>query len=82
MVREYFGLAEGELDREALERAVKLETMTENESYVPSGERLVGIVMERGELFDLIRRFRQNFLDTLEPAYISDKWSIDYDLVM
>ena len=78
-MREYYGRAE--LTQEDLEQAAKLEVVQENEGYVPSGERLVGVVMERGELYDFIRRFRQNFLDTLRPEFLSSKWSIDYDLL-
>jgi hypothetical protein len=79
VVQEHYG--RDDISPADIEKAASLEAMTDNDQYCPHGERVVSTVMERGELFDFIRRWRRLFLDTLKPRYLSGKWSVDYDLV-
>lgn len=78
LVQDHYG--RDDLSEEDITAAIELDPRHVNETYVPLGERIVAVVMERGELFDFIRRWRRHFLTALRPQYLSDKWCIDYDL--
>jgi hypothetical protein len=78
VLEEHFGRDVGAEDIEA---ASNLDPLVDNDEYASHGERVVSVVMERGELFSFIRRrWRRHFLDSLQPQYLSDKWSVGYDL--
>ncbi|XP_005399097.1 PREDICTED: exonuclease 3'-5' domain-containing protein 2 isoform X2 [Chinchilla lanigera] len=66
---------------EMLQEAASLETRISNESYVPHGLKVVQC-HARGGLRSLMRlesRWRQHFLDSMQPRHLPQQWSVDHN---
>lgn len=66
---------------EMLQEAASLETRISNESYVPHGLKVVQCHARGGlrSLVQLERRWRQHFLDSMQPKYLPQQWSVDHN---
>ncbi|NXK49602.1 EXD2 protein, partial [Chauna torquata] len=66
---------------EMLQEAAGLETRICNESYVPHGLKVVQCFAKGGlrSLMQLERRWRQHFLDSMQPKHLPEQWSVDHN---
>uniref|UniRef100_A0A8C8R8R3 Exonuclease 3'-5' domain-containing protein 2 n=1 Tax=Pelusios castaneus TaxID=367368 RepID=A0A8C8R8R3_9SAUR len=66
---------------EMLQEAAGLETRISNESYVPHGLKVVQCFTKGGlrSLMQLERRWRQHFLDTMQPKHLPKQWSVNHN---
>ncbi|XP_028925491.1 exonuclease 3'-5' domain-containing protein 2 isoform X1 [Ornithorhynchus anatinus] len=64
-----------------LREAACLETRICNESYVPHGLKVVQCHAKGGlrSLMQLEARWRQHFLDSMQPKHLPQQWSIDHN---
>ncbi|XP_042301477.1 LOW QUALITY PROTEIN: exonuclease 3'-5' domain-containing protein 2 [Sceloporus undulatus] len=79
VIRDYFGSAT--VSPEILQEAAGLETRIFNESYMPHGLKVVHCFARGGlcSLMQLERRWRQHFLDVMQPRYLPEQWSVDHN---
>ncbi|NXP47869.1 EXD2 protein, partial [Heliornis fulica] len=68
---------------EMLQEAAGLETRICNESYMPHGLKVVQCFAQGGlrSLMQLERRWRQHFLDSMQPKHLPEQWSVDHNHV-
>ncbi|NXF67244.1 exonuclease 3'-5' domain-containing protein 2 isoform X1 [Strix uralensis] len=66
---------------EMLQEAAALETRIWNESYMPHGLKVVQCFAKGGlrSLMQLERRWRQHFLDSMQPKHLPEQWSVDHN---
>lgn len=66
---------------EMLREAASLETRIYNESYIPHGLKVVQRHSEGGlrSLMQLESRWRQHFLDSMQPKHLPQQWSVDHN---
>ncbi|OXB74881.1 UNVERIFIED_CONTAM: hypothetical protein H355_017156 [Colinus virginianus] len=66
---------------EMLQEAAGLETRICNESYVPHGLKVVQCCAKGGlrSLMELEKRWRQHFLDSMQPKHLPEQWSVDHN---
>ncbi|XP_021257107.1 exonuclease 3'-5' domain-containing protein 2 [Numida meleagris] len=66
---------------EMLQEAAGLETRICNESYMPHGLKVVQCCAKGGlrSLMQLERRWRQHFLDSMQPKHLPEQWSVDHN---
>ncbi|XP_057276038.1 exonuclease 3'-5' domain-containing protein 2 isoform X2 [Pezoporus wallicus] len=66
---------------EMLQEAAGLETRICNESYMPHGLKVVQCFAKGGlrSLIQLERRWRQHFLDNMQPKHLPEQWSVDHN---
>ncbi|NXG50209.1 EXD2 protein, partial [Psilopogon haemacephalus] len=66
---------------EMLQEAAGLETRISNESYVPHGLKVVQSFARGGlrSLMQLERRWRQHFLDSMQPRHLPQQWAVDHN---
>ncbi|NWH61046.1 EXD2 protein, partial [Geococcyx californianus] len=66
---------------EMLQEAASLETRICNESYMPHGLKVVQCFAKGGlrSLMQLERRWRQHFLDSMQPKHLPEQWSVDHN---
>ncbi|NXG76274.1 EXD2 protein, partial [Baryphthengus martii] len=66
---------------EMLQEAAGLETRICNESYTPHGLKVVQCCAKEGlrSLMQLERRWRQHFLDSMQPKHLPEQWSVDHN---
>nr|XP_005305978.1 exonuclease 3'-5' domain-containing protein 2 isoform X4 [Chrysemys picta bellii] len=66
---------------EMLQEAAGLETRICNESYMPHGLKVVQCFAKGGlrSLMELERRWRQHFLDTMQPKHLPKRWSVNHN---
>ncbi|NXF31656.1 EXD2 protein, partial [Nyctibius bracteatus] len=66
---------------EMLQEAAGLETRICNESYMPHGLKVVQCFAKGGlrSLMQLERRWRQHFLDSMQPKHLPEQWSVDHN---
>ncbi|NXL90751.1 EXD2 protein, partial [Alectura lathami] len=66
---------------EMLQEAAGLETRICNESYMPHGLKVVQCFAKGGlrSLMQLERRWRQHFLDSMQPRHLPEQWSVDHN---
>ncbi|XP_064316110.1 exonuclease 3'-5' domain-containing protein 2 isoform X1 [Phalacrocorax carbo] len=66
---------------EMLQEAAGLETRIFNESYIPHGLKVVQCFAKGGlrSLMQLERRWRQHFLDSMQPKHLPEQWSVDHN---
>ncbi|XP_069494690.1 exonuclease 3'-5' domain-containing protein 2 isoform X2 [Ambystoma mexicanum] len=70
-----------EVTKEMLNEAAALETRICNESYVPHGLKVVQACAKGAlpALMELEKRWRQHFLDSMQPKYLPTRWSVDHN---
>ncbi|KFW05554.1 PREDICTED: exonuclease 3'-5' domain-containing protein 2 [Eurypyga helias] len=66
---------------EMLQEAAGLETRICNETYMPHGRKVVQCFAKGGlrSLMQLERRWRQHFLDSMQPQHLPERWSVDHN---
>ncbi|MEE6491821.1 hypothetical protein FKM82_016394 [Ascaphus truei] len=66
---------------ETLQEAANLETRVFNETFKPHGLKVVQSFANSGlkSLMELERRWRQHFLDTMQPKHLPQQWSVDHN---
>ncbi|XP_053553965.1 exonuclease 3'-5' domain-containing protein 2 [Bombina bombina] len=66
---------------ETLQEAANLESRVLNETYIPHGLKIVQSFAKGGllSLMELERRWRQHFLDTMQPKHLPQRWSVDHN---
>ncbi|KFO24205.1 Exonuclease 3'-5' domain-containing protein 2 [Fukomys damarensis] len=66
---------------EMLQEAASLETRISNVSYVPHGLKVVQCHARGGlrSLMQLESRWRQHFLDSMQPKHLPQQWSVDHN---
>ncbi|KAJ1103498.1 hypothetical protein NDU88_000921 [Pleurodeles waltl] len=66
---------------EMLQEAATLETRICNESYVPHGLKVVQCCAKGAlpGLMELETRWRQHFLDSMQPKHLPQQWSVDHN---
>ncbi|XP_054828778.1 exonuclease 3'-5' domain-containing protein 2 isoform X2 [Eublepharis macularius] len=69
------------VSQEILQAAAGLEIRICNESYMPHGLKVVQCFAKEGlhSLMQLERRWRQHFLDTMQPKHLPKQWSVDHN---
>lgn len=50
-----------------------------NKDYISHGELVVRAVKDRGELKLFQRKWRQHFVDTMQPQFLPKLWSVEHD---
>ncbi|KAM8807079.1 exonuclease 3'-5' domain-containing protein 2 [Eudromia elegans] len=78
-IKDFFNTEE--VTPEMLREAAGLETRICNESYLPHGLKVVQCFAKGGlrSLMELERRWRQHFLDNMQPKYLPEQWSVDHN---
>lgn len=82
MIKNYLNLNHDEpLTLDTMNQAASLETRIFNELYVPHGLKVVRAHAERGlkGLMELERRWRQHFLNSMQPKHLPPLWSVDHN---
>ncbi|XP_036167001.1 exonuclease 3'-5' domain-containing protein 2 isoform X2 [Myotis myotis] len=66
---------------EMLQEAASLETRISNENYIPHGLKVVQCHSRGGlrSLMQLESRWRQHFLDSMQPKHLPQQWSVDHN---
>ncbi|XP_058423180.1 exonuclease 3'-5' domain-containing protein 2 isoform X2 [Diceros bicornis minor] len=66
---------------EMLQEAASLETRISNENYIPHGLKVVQCHTRDGlrSLMQLESRWRQHFLDSMQPKHLPHQWSVDHN---
>ncbi|KAF5922849.1 hypothetical protein HPG69_013194 [Diceros bicornis minor] len=66
---------------EMLQEAASLETRISNENYIPHGLKVVQCHTRDGlrSLMQLESRWRQHFLDSMQPKHLPQQWSVDHN---
>ncbi|XP_060118458.1 exonuclease 3'-5' domain-containing protein 2 [Heteronotia binoei] len=79
VVKDYFHSLT--VSQEMLQEAAGLETRICNETYMPHGLKVVQCFAKGGlcSLMQLERRWRQHFLDTMQPKHLPKQWSVDHN---
>ncbi|XP_002719587.3 exonuclease 3'-5' domain-containing protein 2 isoform X1 [Oryctolagus cuniculus] len=69
------------ITEEMLQEAANLETRISNENYVPHGLKVVQCHTQGGlrSLMQLESRWRQHFLDSMQPTHLPQQWSVDHN---
>ncbi|KAM5274280.1 exonuclease 3'-5' domain-containing protein 2 [Ctenodactylus gundi] len=69
------------ITEEMLQEAASLETRISNENYVPHGLKVVQCHARGGlrSLMQLESRWRQHFLDSMQPKHLPQQWSVDHN---
>ncbi|XP_072023235.1 exonuclease 3'-5' domain-containing protein 2-like [Amphiura filiformis] len=71
-----------EITKELLEEAAQIQIKKPNEEYTGShGEKVVAAIVEKEGCTGLVkfeRRWRQHFVDFMQPRFLPELWSIDY----
>jgi len=73
---EFLGKAREELTEQDRETILKNKSRDQVENYVPPGKQIVDM-MSPEDLRAFIRRWRQFFLDTMQPKFLSKHWSVN-----
>nr|XP_033806992.1 exonuclease 3'-5' domain-containing protein 2 isoform X2 [Geotrypetes seraphini]XP_033806993.1 exonuclease 3'-5' domain-containing protein 2 isoform X2 [Geotrypetes seraphini]XP_033806994.1 exonuclease 3'-5' domain-containing protein 2 isoform X2 [Geotrypetes seraphini]XP_033806995.1 exonuclease 3'-5' domain-containing protein 2 isoform X2 [Geotrypetes seraphini] len=78
-IRTFYGTTT--VTTEMLQEAAAMETRIFNESYIPHGLKVVHCYAKGGlrSLMQLEKRWRQHFLDTMQPNYLPQRWSVDHN---
>lgn len=82
MIKNYLNMNHDEpLTMDTVNQAASLETRIFNESYIPHGLKVVRAHAERGlkGLMELERRWRQHFLNSMQPKHLPPLWSVDHN---
>lgn len=82
MIKNYLNLNHDEpLTQDTMSQAASLETRIFNELYVPHGLKVVQAHAEQGlkGLMELERRWRQHFLNSMQPKHLPPLWSVDHN---
>ncbi|KAM3855805.1 exonuclease 3'-5' domain-containing protein 2 [Vipera latastei] len=79
LIRDYF--ASDTVSPEMVQEAAGLETRIFNEKYVPHGLKVVQSFAQGGlySLMGLEKRWRQHFLDVMQPKHLPAQWSVDHN---
>ncbi|XP_066491726.1 exonuclease 3'-5' domain-containing protein 2 [Tiliqua scincoides] len=79
VIKDYFETVT--VSPEMLQEAAGLETRISNESYMPHGLKVVQCFGKGGlsSLMQLERRWRQHFLDVMQPKHLPKQWSVDHN---
>ncbi|XP_072028689.1 exonuclease 3'-5' domain-containing protein 2-like isoform X2 [Amphiura filiformis] len=79
-IRSYYQVEE--VTKELLEEAAQIQTRKPNKEYTGShGEKVVTAIMEKEGCTGLVkfeRRWRQHFVDLMQPQFLPELWSIDH----
>ena len=60
-------------------KGMNLESNVINEEYVPHGKKVVEHFISNGDgILILEQRWRQHFLDTMNPKYLPPFWSVNH----
>lgn len=78
-IKNFYG--EEHLTQEKLQEAASIETRIFNESFVPHGVKVVQSYSKGGLkcLMELEKRWRQHFLDSMQPKYLPPQWSVNHN---
>ncbi|XP_063804079.1 exonuclease 3'-5' domain-containing protein 2 isoform X2 [Pseudophryne corroboree] len=78
-IRTFF--ATEKVTEETLKEAASLETRICNETYTPHGLKVVQCFAKDGlkSLMELEKRWRQHFLDNMQPKFLPQQWSVDHN---
>ncbi|XP_030070308.1 exonuclease 3'-5' domain-containing protein 2 [Microcaecilia unicolor] len=79
VIRTFYGTTT--VTTEILQEAATMETRIFNESYIPHGLKVVQCYAKGGlrSLMQLEKRWRQHFLDSMQPSYLPQRWSVDHN---
>ncbi|XP_003388132.1 PREDICTED: exonuclease 3'-5' domain-containing protein 2-like isoform X2 [Amphimedon queenslandica] len=72
----HFNCEKDEVTDDMIEELLKIETRLHNPNYVSHGELVVKAVKEREDLVEFQQRWRQHFLDSMQPQYLPKLWSV------
>lgn len=64
---------------EELKEAAAMNTFVTNENYIAHGLKVYQHVCKNGGLMALESRWRKHFLDTMQPKFLPNMWSIDHN---
>ncbi|EDO46953.1 predicted protein, partial [Nematostella vectensis] len=67
-----------ELTPELIEEAAAMDTSRENVNFKSHGEEVVKRVRELGKLLDFEKLWRRNFVDSMNPQYLPEFWSVNH----
>ncbi|KAG8449555.1 hypothetical protein GDO86_016269 [Hymenochirus boettgeri] len=70
-----------DVTEEKIKEAASLETRIFNETYTPHGLKVVQKHAKGGlrSLMELEKRWREHFLDTMQPKHLPQQWSVDHN---
>ncbi|XP_035206691.1 exonuclease 3'-5' domain-containing protein 2-like [Stegodyphus dumicola] len=69
------------LTEEVLAEACNIDVNLKNESFVPHGLKVYEYFCKNGGIIQLEKLWRQYFLDTMQPKFLPDMWSVDHNHV-
>ncbi|XP_029649565.1 exonuclease 3'-5' domain-containing protein 2 [Octopus sinensis] len=68
-----------ELTVDVLQKSVTMDVKVSNPDYSPHGHQVVEHMKRTKKLLEFQLRWRQHFIDTMNPAYLPAKWAIDHN---
>ncbi|XP_059151349.1 exonuclease 3'-5' domain-containing protein 2-like isoform X2 [Physella acuta] len=76
ILKKFFGVES--LTEDLLNQAADINDRCTVDGFVPHGKRVVQFMSENGGLLQFQSRWRQHFVDTMNPQYLPSHWSVDY----
>lgn len=67
------------ITEELLQKASNFDINTLNESYIPHGLKVYQYFCQNGGLTNFEKMWRQHFLDTMQPKYLPNMWSVEHN---
>ncbi|CAL1288474.1 unnamed protein product [Larinioides sclopetarius] len=77
VISDYFNVSE--VTEDILNQAVNIEVSALNDSFVPHGLKVYQYFCENGGLIQLEKIWRQHFLDTMQPQFLPEMWSVEHN---
>ncbi|XP_077869619.1 exonuclease 3'-5' domain-containing protein 2-like [Saccoglossus kowalevskii] len=71
-----------DVNDEVIEECIKLDSKVTNDGYIPHGYKVVEVVRQsEGGLIEFEKAWRQHFLNTMQPKFLPELWSVDHRTV-
>ncbi|CAI8031587.1 Exonuclease 3'-5' domain-containing protein 2 [Geodia barretti] len=81
-VAEFLRCTPEDITPDMIQEAAEIDTRLQNSEFSPHAELVVRAVREEGGrqgLLEFQRRWRQHFLDTMNPRFLPELWSVDHN---
>jgi len=77
----YFGVKIEDLDKDLLQKAATLDASISNDNYKPHGMKVVEWMHSNhsGDLGTFERMWRHHFIETMQPKFLPNMWSVDHN---
>lgn len=77
IIADYYGVST--VTDELIEEARNIGTSLLNTAFVSHGQKVYEYFCEHGGLMQFEKMWRQHFLDTMNPQFLPDMWSVEHN---